>query len=910
MLAIIKWLEGVFNSIPLSLLEGWGRFSFLIGVGLMIAAFGRFTFRPAGRWGFGREQQRWDTQALLCMAFTFVLIFVTGYVGSFIVLVPGAQTFESLKDLSVFLCILLFGFPALIVVPFAYGLSDLIEGVPPEFLLDWLPGYFINAACFWMAYQLIGKNPDFRQARTWRWYALFVALFMLIEPQLWGYICSGKFTSEISYRNITPALFFTTSLTWLIAPFAMLAAYPLAKRLRLFWADIPGHARERTLGQKTWIWRSGQGDAQSDVDAGGHALPIRMFIAAPFITLVLVMVGAVAYLTLRSGEEAASSLAGRLHREIATNIDLQLDDYLEKANAATDVVTTELMSGLLGRSSIGQHGRAYLIDRTGKLIASSVNGNGGGPGNDIVLRNATRGLQQSAGDLTKVQAAALYRFDVVTARPLARETWLAHATPYQDRSGRINWIAVTAVPESYYLGGVRAGNSQTAIVLALALTLSLLIAATMAGLMSSPIIRISRSAQSLAEGNLGQRVGSSRLEELDDLARYFNHMAARLQESMNRLESELVEQTRMKEALKTTSDRLQLAARAANIGIWDWNVRANEMYWDDAMYRLYGITRETFSGAYDAWSSALHPSDRERAEREVQAVLQSDARELNFEFRIVWPDGSTRVIAAAARVVGEDDGTPLRLIGVNIDVTESRLAEGALRDYAERLQTLSRRLMDAEEQERRRLGRDLHDQTGSNLTAMMLSLEILRGKLPADSGELAALISDIESVLRETMAQLRDVLTDLRPPALDELGLLAALRHHLQRLSTHADLRFQIEGSEPSPRLAPEVEIALFRIAQEAINNAIKHAQATCITVGIKPEAAQVILSISDNGKGFSPDEKPASGAGLGMTTMYERAEAIGATLAIRSPENQGTLIAVRVPLKHPHPSANPERLS
>src|SRR5262249_23099422 len=160
----------------------------------------------------------------------------------------------SLKDLFVFLCICLFGYPALITVPFAYGLSDLIEGVPPDFLLGWLPGYFINPSCFWIAYQLFGKNPDFRRAHVWRRYLLFVLIFMATEPVLWGFICSDKFTPEISYRSITPALFFTTSITWLMAPFAMLGALPLTRRLGLFWAEIPGHVKERVLGQTEWIW--------------------------------------------------------------------------------------------------------------------------------------------------------------------------------------------------------------------------------------------------------------------------------------------------------------------------------------------------------------------------------------------------------------------------------------------------------------------------------------------------------------------------------------------------------------------------------------------------------------------------------------------------------------------------------
>ena len=168
---------------------------------LAICAFGGFTFRIGEQWGFGRARQTWDAKAFLCIPLTFVLIIATGYVGSFIVLVPGAQTFESLKDLVVLLCIVLFGYPALITVPFAYVLSDLIEGVPPDFVLDWLQGYFFWTAFVWMAYQLIGRDPDFRRARTWGRYGVFVVLIMLLDPVMWGFICSGKFTSAISYRK-------------------------------------------------------------------------------------------------------------------------------------------------------------------------------------------------------------------------------------------------------------------------------------------------------------------------------------------------------------------------------------------------------------------------------------------------------------------------------------------------------------------------------------------------------------------------------------------------------------------------------------------------------------------------------------------------------------------------------------
>ena len=121
MTSVISWLEAIVSAIPLPLLEVWGRFSYFIGLVLAICAYGGFTFRVGEQWGFGRERQTWDAKAFLSVPLTMVLIIATGYIGSFIVLVPGAQTFESLKDLVVLLCIVLFGYPALIAVPLRTG---------------------------------------------------------------------------------------------------------------------------------------------------------------------------------------------------------------------------------------------------------------------------------------------------------------------------------------------------------------------------------------------------------------------------------------------------------------------------------------------------------------------------------------------------------------------------------------------------------------------------------------------------------------------------------------------------------------------------------------------------------------------------------------------------------------------
>ncbi|MCV2218488.1 ATP-binding protein [Thauera sp. Sel9] len=553
---IVRAIEESFAAIPLPLLEVWGRLGYWLGFGLMLLAFGRFTLRPGGRWGLGRERQAWNTKAFSSIPLTFVLIILTGWLGSFFVLVPGAQTFESLKDLVVFVCIVLFGYPALITVPFAYGLSDLIEGVPPSFLIDWLPGYFINAACFWVAYHFIGRNPDFRRVRTWGAYLGFVLLFLAIEPVLWGHLSAAQFTPEISYRTVTPALIFTTGVTWLLAPLVMLAALPLARRLGFFWADIAGHVKQRPLRQQQWIWESGREQQDAAPGVGESGVPLRMVILAPFIVLVLLMVGATAYVTLRSAAQDANRLAEWLHQEITGNINLRLDEQLSRPGAVGD---TSAIADLLRELPVAAHGRAFIVDRDGRLVASSA------PGVDAVVATAIGHLvEDSSGGLQQLPPDHQFRFVRIDPKPLSRETWFARATAYQDRSGGHNdWIMVTAMPESYYLSGIQTGNSRSAVIFALALLLSLAVAAVLASKVTAPIRRISRATQALAAGDLAQQLPGSPLEEMDMLARSFNDMAERLKRNFDALSTEV---EMRKQAEKTLQQaQIQLLAFTAEL---------------------------------------------------------------------------------------------------------------------------------------------------------------------------------------------------------------------------------------------------------------------------------------------------------------------------------------------------------
>ncbi|MEO5355495.1 MAG: PAS domain-containing protein, partial [Magnetococcus sp. XQGC-1] len=126
--------------------------------------------------------------------------------------------------------------------------------------------------------------------------------------------------------------------------------------------------------------------------------------------------------------------------------------------------------------------------------------------------------------------------------------------------------------------------------------------------------------------------------------------------------------------LRNSKERLELATKAGIIGIWDWDVVHNRLVWDDAMYRIYGISREDFYGAYEAWTSSLHPEDKDYVEAEIQAALNG-AREYAPEFKILWPDGSVHYIKSASHTIFDSKGIALRMVGINYDLTAVKLAE-------------------------------------------------------------------------------------------------------------------------------------------------------------------------------------------------------------------------------------------
>jgi PAS domain S-box-containing protein len=218
----------------------------------------------------------------------------------------------------------------------------------------------------------------------------------------------------------------------------------------------------------------------------------------------------------------------------------------------------------------------------------------------------------------------------------------------------------------------------------------------------------------------------------------------------------------------------------------------------------------------------------------------------------------------------------------------------------ERLRDLARRLVAAQEQERRQLARDLHDQIGQNLAALNVGLSLTRSQLPSDSAaRVDTRLLEAIAIVDQTVDQIRNVMADLRPAILDDYGLVAALRWYTRHFARQTDLAVLLEIEEPpsAPRLPADLETALFRIAQEALTNVVKHAHATLATLILTIRGRNIRLAISDDGVGFNVDavRRPNKRVSLGLMTMQERVEAFGGRLLIEAAPGQGTRIVVEM---------------
>jgi len=353
------------------------------------------------------------------------------------------------------------------------------------------------------------------------------------------------------------------------------------------------------------------------------------------------------------------------------------------------------------------------------------------------------------------------------------------------------------------------------------------------------------------------------------------------------INEDVTERVRAEEALRNTERLLIDAEKLGQTGSWEQDLISGQVFNTEANGRLFFGDDRSKGARMEDYIEAVHPDDRDWVMRRREQ-LDGGTGPDTIEYRVIWPDGSVHWIFGRATVVRDAAGRPVRAYGTNADVTERKNAEEELGRRAKQLETLSRKLIEAQEAERRVVARELHDDFGQVLFALKLNLQ----RLQCDSSESVELVDG-------AIARMRDLAQALRPPLLDELGLEEALRWHVEHEAKRAGLAFRITIAPLGRRLPAIVEMTCFRVVQEALSNVIRHAQAYLVEVELSEANRSLELVVRDDGRGFDVSaarKRAIEGESQGLLSMQERATLAGGDLRIDSVPGGGTSVYGRLP--------------
>ena len=309
---------------------------------------------------------------------------------------------------------------------------------------------------------------------------------------------------------------------------------------------------------------------------------------------------------------------------------------------------------------------------------------------------------------------------------------------------------------------------------------------------------------------------------------------------------------------------------------------------NDVYCRLFGTPGEELIGS--RWQPVAMAADIPLIEERLRS-LAPDNPVVVIESRVRVASGDVRWMQFVNRGYFDHEGKLVETQSVGRDITDRKLAEESLRLYA-------RRLVEIDEELRRTLAAELHDEIGRDLTALGISVAIIEGSLlEGENKKMSERLEDMRSMLESVSRTIRGMMSELRPPVLDDYGLPAALRWYCDVFALRTGLAVELEIADDFPRLAPTQELALFRIAQEALGNVSKHAHARTVRVSLERTGVAVQMAVGDDGSGMDTGTvvNNQEQTHWGLTIMRERAQAIGGTLEIDTASGRGTTITVQL---------------
>lgn len=358
---------------------------------------------------------------------------------------------------------------------------------------------------------------------------------------------------------------------------------------------------------------------------------------------------------------------------------------------------------------------------------------------------------------------------------------------------------------------------------------------------------------------------------------------------------ELAGKVRLRETLLARAEKL------ARTGSFEWDAGSDRVRWSDQMCRIYGREPEEFGGTIEAFLSYVHPEDREKVRATAERAVH-EGQSFRMRERIVRPDGEIRVLDSVGEPLRDPAGRIIGLSGACRDVTEEHRADVALGE-------LSGRILRVQDEERRRIARELHDSTSPLVTGLIGKLYKIKRQLgQVDAGVAPALEESL--VLAEHVAGvIRNTASLLHPAILDQNGLQATLRWYLDAFAKRAPIRIDTRFAENRSRLPRDAEIALFRVVEESLTNVLRHSGGKTARVCITESNGALTLEVTDDGHGVPAGTLASLKAGstvpgVGVWTMAERMKQVGGRLTIDSGD-WGTTVKAILPTARAYP---PER--
>ena len=382
----------------------------------------------------------------------------------------------------------------------------------------------------------------------------------------------------------------------------------------------------------------------------------------------------------------------------------------------------------------------------------------------------------------------------------------------------------------------------------------------------------------------------SEMTRLNELEQKVGERTRELATTNKALRSEIAERKLAVKAVKQAEDRTRLIIDTIPTMAWSL---APDGALEFLNQRWLDYTGLSLKEGIEEPTRTVHPDDLSRV-LEKWLVIKATSEVYEDELRLQRADGEYRWFLVRVAPLLDEQGNIVKWFGASVDIEDRRRAEKNLEEAHRQLKLLSRRRVKVQEEERRHLARELHDEIGQALTAAKINLQ---AALEEPDHAKAKRIHETTAILERLLGQVRQISLNLRPSTLDDLGLVPALRSLLDEQGRLASVAVRFSAKNMPENLDPEIQTTCFRIAQEAITNAVRHARSTQIRVDLSHENGNLRLQIRDNGTGFDAESAQAQTIGLGLVGMKERAALVGGRTRIMASRGKGATVDVTLPL-------------